>query len=326
MPPWHADPKHGKFSNDRSLKKEDRDTLLAWVDAGCPKGDEKNLPPKRVFASEWRVGKPDLILTMKEPFNVPDEAPPKGVPYQYFEVETDFTEDKWVERAEARAGATEVVHHIVVFIVPPGMKFNQRDPGMRVLCGTAPGDMPFIAPAGAAKKVPKGSKLVLQMHYTPNGKAHSDRSSVGLVFAKQPVERQVRTMPVFNPRIAIPPGDENYEIESEFTFKEHARVLSFMPHMHVRGKDFFVEAILPDGEKRTLLNVPRFDFNWQSVYRYAEPLFFPPGTTIHCVAHFDNSPNNPNNPDPKKTVYWGDQTWEEMMIGWMDFAYEKKPE
>jgi hypothetical protein len=326
MPPWHADPQHGKFSNDRRLSSEERDSLLAWIDQGCPKGDEKDMPPRRVFSSEWRVGKPDVILTMAETYEVPAEAPRTGVPYKYFTVDTNFDEDRWVERAEARAGAAEVVHHIVVFIVPEGKRFNQNDPGMRVLCGTAPGDMPFIAPAGAAKKVPKGAKLVFQMHYTPNGRAQPDRSSVGLVFAKQPVERQVRTHPVFNPKIAIPPGDGNYKIESEFTLKEDARILSFMPHMHLRGKDFFIEAIYADGKKETLLSVPRFNFNWQSVYRYAEPVMVPSGTKIHCIAHFDNSKNNPNNPDPTKTVYWGDQTWEEMMIGWMDFAYEKKPE
>jgi peroxiredoxin len=326
MPPWHADPRHGRFSNDRRLSEEDRKDLLAWIDQGCPKGADKDLPPRREFASDWRIGKPDAILTMEQEYEVPAESPPRGVPYQYFTVDTNFTEDKWVERAEARPGAAAVVHHIVVFIVPPGMKFNQRDPGMRVLCGTAPGDMPFIAPSGAAKKVPQGAKLVFQMHYTPNGKAQADRSSVGLVFAKQPVERQVRTHPVFNPRIAIPPGAGNHEIESEFVMKEDARILSFMPHMHVRGKDFFIEAIYPDGKKETLLSVPRFNFNWQSVYRYAEPFKVPQGTKIHCIAHFDNSKDNPNNPDPTKTVFWGDQTWEEMMIGWMDFAYERKPD
>jgi hypothetical protein len=300
--------------------------LLSWVDQGCPKGDEKDLPPRRTFSSDWRIGKPDAVVSMTETYQVPAESPKSGIPYQYFTMETNFDEDKWVERAEARAGSPEVVHHIVVFIVPPGAKFNQRDPGMRVLCGTAPGDMPFIAPPGAAKKLPKGAKLVFQMHYTPNGKAQPDQSSVGLVFAKKPVEYQVRTVPVFNPKIAIPAGESNYEIESEFVIKENSRIFSFMPHMHVRGKDFFIEAILPDGTKETLLSVPRFNFNWQSVYRFAEPVSVPAGTKIHCIAHFDNSTKNPNNPDPTKTVFWGDQTWEEMMIGWMDFAYDRKPD
>src|SRR5262249_31984191 len=157
--------------------------------------------------------------------------------------DTNLTEDRWVERAEAKGGAAAVVHHIVVFIQPPGIEFNQRDPGMRVLCGTAPGDMPFIAPSGAAKKIPAGSKLVFQMHYTPNGKVYKDRSCVGVVFAKKPVERQVHTMPVLNPRIEIQPAEDNYQIESWFTFKDNAHILSFMPHMHLRGKDFRYEAV-----------------------------------------------------------------------------------
>jgi hypothetical protein len=326
MPPWHADPRHGKFSNDRQLSKEDRDSLLAWVDQGCPKGDDKDLPPRKEFHSEWRIGKPDHIFTMKTPYDVPAEAPKGGVPYQYIDVETNFTEDQWVTAAEARPGANEVVHHIVVFSVPPGAKFDQRERGLRVLCGTAPGDMPFIAPEGAAKHVPKGSKLVFQMHYTPNGKAQSDVSKVGVVLAKKPVERQVRTMPIHNFKFAIPPGDDNYQVESEFTFKEPGHILSFMPHMHVRGKDFHIEAIYPDGRKETMLSVPRYNFNWQSVYRYKTAPAMPTGTKIHCTAHFDNSEKNLNNPDPKKTVYWGDQTWEEMMIGWMDYVHDKKPE
>jgi hypothetical protein len=195
-----------------------------------------------------------------------------------------------------------------------------------VLCGTAPGDMPFVAPPGTAKKVPAGSRFVFQMHYTPNGRAQKDQSCVGVIFAKKPVEHRAQTMPILNHRFLIPPGDDNYKVESEFPLKEDAHILSFMPHMHLRGKDFMYEAVYPDGKKETLLSVPRYDFNWQSVYRLAEPKAVPAGTKVHCVAHFDNSIKNLNNPDPTKPVKWGDQTWEEMMIGWMDFYYDKKAE
>jgi peroxiredoxin len=323
MPPWYADPRFGKFANDRSLSPSERDTLLAWIDQGCPKGDDKDLPPARKFPEGWSIGTPDAVFTMKEEFAVPAEAGKNGIPYKYFEVETNFTEDKWVERAEAKGGAAAVVHHIVVFIVPPGMQFRQNDPGLRVLCGTAPGDMPFIAPVGAAKLIPKGSKLVFQMHYTPNGRPAKDASSVGMIFAKAPVEHRMLTMPVLNPRFLIGPGDDNYEVESQFKFKEAGHIVSFMPHMHLRGKDFLYEAIYPDGKKEMLLSVPRYNFNWQSVYRLAEPKAVPEGTVVHCVAHFDNSAKNPNNPDPTQKVMWGDQTWEEMMIGWMDFYFDK---
>jgi peroxiredoxin/mono/diheme cytochrome c family protein len=323
MPPWHADPKYGKFSNDRRLSKEDKETLLAWLDSGMAKGDPKDLPPPRQFAEGWTIGKPDVVFKMPEPYDVPAEAPKWGVPYQYFQVETNFTEDKWVERAEARADALPVVHHIVIFVVPADQKFRENGRNS-VLCGTAPGDMPMILEPGFAKKVPKGAKLIFQMHYTPNGKAMKDQSMVGLIFAKEPPKQMVRDIPIasrdfIRRDIKIPAGADNHQIESEFVFPMDGHALSFMPHMHLRGKDFFIEAIYPDGKKETLLSVPRYNFGWQSVYRLEKPKAMPKGTKIHCIAHFDNSPKNPNNPDPTRDVYWGDQTWEEMMIGWMDF-------
>jgi peroxiredoxin len=330
MPPWYADPHFGKFANDRRLPPGDREALLAWIKQGMPKGDDKDLPEPAKFADGWTIGEPDAVITMPREFEVPAEMPPGGVEYKYFRVPTNFTEDKWVVRAQAKPGVASVVHHIIIFIVPPGQRFAPDRPGA-VLCGTAPGDMPLRLEPGLAKKVPAGSQFVFQMHYTPNGTAAKDRSSVGLVFAKQPPERRVLTRPIdnrlFTTRLqSIPPGAENHQIESEYTFSEDGHVISFMPHMHLRGKDFRIEAIYPDGKTQTLLSIPRYYFGWQSVYRFAEPVKAPKGTKIHCVAHFDNSAKNPNNPDPTKRVYWGDQTWEEMMIGWMDYYFDKKAE
>jgi peroxiredoxin/mono/diheme cytochrome c family protein len=323
MPPWHADPRHGKFRNDRRLSKEDRDTLLAWLDGGTPRGEEKDLPPPRKFIEGWSIGEPDLVLKMPRVYEVPARTTKAGIPYQYFTVDPGFKEDRWIQRAEARAGAPSVVHHVVVFIVPKGEFFNPDAPGA-VLCGTAPGDMPMMLPEGYAKKVPAGARLIFQMHYTPNGKPARDQSSVGLVFAKEPPRRRVITRPVYNASFIarldkIPAGAANYKIEAQHVFKQDVHLLHFMPHMHLRGKDFLYEAVYPDGKKETLLSVPRYDFNWQSVYRLADPLSMPKGTRLHCVAHFDNSADNPNNPDPTRAVYWGDQTWEEMMIGWIDY-------
>ena len=345
MPPWYADPRYGHFVNDRRLPAEDRKTLLEWLNKGTPKGDDKDLPPPRKWDSDWRIGKPDLILTMPKEFAVPAIAPKGGIEYQNFRLKTNFKEDRWVVRAESKPGATEVVHHIVMFIVEPGRLFNPELGNAPVLCGTAPGDMPLILPPGMAKKIPAGSELIFQMHYTPNGKAQKDRSSVGIIFAKEPPERRVQTWPIHNHAFAagkvigssadgvansiknvalrIPAGADNYEMEASIDFKDNGHILNFMPHMHLRGKDFLYEAIYPDGKKETLLSVPRFNFGWQSVYRLEKPLPVPKGTVIHCVAHFDNSRKNPNNPDPSQTVYWGDQTWEEMMIGWMDFYYDR---
>jgi peroxiredoxin len=324
MPPWHADPRYGKFRNDRTLSQAERDTLLTWVDQGCPKGDEKDLPPPRAFMSDWSIGPPDLVLTMPEEFEVPADMPKNGIPYKYFYIETNFKEDRWVQMAEARAGAPEVVHHIVVFIEPPGEHFRPNDPRVRVLGGTAPGDMPIMLLPGTAKRIPAGSRLIFQMHYTPNGRAQKDRSSIGLIFAKRPPDLEVRTVPVFNPAIFIPPGDDNYQVEATYTLDRPSRVVGFMPHMHLRGKDFLYEAIYPDGKRETILSIPRYDFNWQSAYRVAEPFAVPAGTRIRCVAHYDNSRKNLNNPDPTAFVRWGDQTWQEMMIGWLDVAHERK--
>ena len=321
MPPWHADPRFGTFVNDRSLKPEDQKALLSWVDNGCPRGDEKDLPKPRDFKEGWTIGTPDLVLQMPKPYAVPAEAPRGGVPYQFFSVPTHFTEDRWVERAECKVGAPEVVHHIVVYIIAPGELFRPDGP---VLTGTAPGDMPLILEPGYAKKVPAGSRLVFQMHYTPNGRAQTDQSSVGIVFAKEKPRHRVRTRPIYPHSFYskfdwIPAGADNYPIDTTFTFREDTHILAFMPHMHLRGKDFLYERTDAAGNKETLLSVPRYLFGWQTIYRPTKPIAMPKGSRIHCVAHYDNSEKNLSNPDPKKNIYWGDQTWEEMMIGWIDY-------
>ncbi|GIW79852.1 MAG: thiol-disulfide isomerase [Gemmatales bacterium] len=323
MPPWYADPRFGSFANDRRLSKKEIDLLLEWIDSGLAEGDPKDLPPPKKFDPGWRLGKPDLIVAMPKAFSVPAKMPAGGVPYQYFHVDPGFKEDRWVIRAEAKAGAPSVVHHVLVFIVPPGERFFPGNPKTPALGGTAPGDMPLILPSGVAKKIPAGSKLVFQMHYTPNGTPAKDRSSIGLTFAKKPPRYEAQTVPIYTLRFRIPPGADNHRVEASFRFDKNGHLLNFMPHMHLRGKDFRYVAIYPDGKKETLLFVPRYDFNWQSVYRLARPLPVPKGTIIQCIAHYDNSANNPNNPDPTRAVYWGDQTWQEMMIGWLDFYYDE---
>lgn len=326
MPPWPADPKYGKFSNDRSLSDAERKTILAWIDAGCPKGDDKDLPKPKRFAQGWRIDKPDLVLSMGEEFTVPAKKA-GGVPYQYFWVDPHFTEDKWVVQAEAKAGARPVVHHVLVFIERPGTTFDPRRPSAPVLCGVAPGDTALVLPRGVAKRVPKGSKLVFQMHYTPNGKEYKDRSSIGLVFAKGPPEREALTLGISRPtELFIPAGADNQKAEASFTFPADGHVLGFMPHMHLRGKDFLCEAVGTDGKREVLLSVPHYSFGWQASYRLEKPYPMPKGSKLHCLAHFDNSDKNPNNPDPTKDVHWGDQTWEEMMIGWTEIVFDHKPE
>jgi peroxiredoxin len=322
MPPWHADPHYAKFSNDRSLSAEQRDKLLTWVKQGCPEGDHKDLPPPAVFSSNWRVGKPDMVFTMTEEFKVPAKAPVRGVPYQYFRVPTNFTEDVWVQAAEARPGNRAVVHHIIVFVRQPGERRQRTEDGIGngMLVAFAPGDMPLQLEPGNAKKIPKGSELVFQMHYTPNGTEQTDRSSVGLIFARERPAHEIRTRAIANQLFAIPAGDNNKEVKATTVFRQDTLLLSLMPHMHLRGKNFEYRVIYPDDRSEVLLSVPRFDFGWQSNYRLAQPLKLTAGTRIECTAHFDNSATNPNNPDPSRVVVWGDQTWEEMMIGFVDYS------
>ena len=329
MPPWLADPHFGTFQNDRSLSAEDRATLLGWLDQGCPKGDLAELSPAREFVEGWSIGKPDAVFTMPEEFTVPATTDAKGLKYQYFIARTKFTEDRWVQAAEAKPGNRAVVHHIIVFVVKPGadgglMREKTGDGiGDGFLTAYAPGELASAMAPGTAKRIPKNSLLVFQMHYTPNGVEQNDQSCVGLIFAKEPPKIEVRTRAIAQKRLNIPPGEANYEAKSETVFDQDADLLSLLPHMHLRGKDFHYEAVFPDGKRETLLSVPRYDFNWQSNYRLEKPLHLPAGTRIECTAHYDNSKDNPNNPDPNKSVRWGDQTWDEMMIGFVDYAYTK---
>ena len=318
MPPWHADPRYGHFKNDRSLTSVERAALLAWVDQGTPLGDPTKLPPPRTFPEGWSIGTPDVVFELPETQTVPAQG---AVEYVHVRVPTKFKEDVWVEAAEARPGDRSVVHHIIVYQVPlGGMLRGGLDPTSDAhLCGYAPGDMPSVYPKGAGKKITAGSSFIFEIHYTPTGKVKTDKSKVGLIFAKGSVKHKAYTMPIPQGRFEIPPGDGNYEVASEFRFDKDVHVLSFMPHMHLRGKDFKYDIEFPDGRKETLLSVPAYDFGWQSYYTLAESLAVPKGTIIRCLAHFDNSKKNPYNPDPTKAVRWGEQTWEEMMIGYVDY-------
>jgi peroxiredoxin len=326
MPPWHADPKFGHFVNDRSLAKEDRETILEWINEGCPKGSDKDLPPVQDFPEGWRIGKPDAVFTMAKPYKVPAEGPKGGVPYQYFLVDTGFKEDRWVQAAEAKPGNPAVVHHIIVYIMKKGeqRKPNEDGIGDGWLVPYAPGDMPAILAPGTAKKIPKDYALVFQMHYTPNGTEQTDQSSVGLIFAKEPPKNEMHTRSIGTDKFVIPAGATNHEVVAKKVFRQDALLYGLLPHMHLRGKDFTFKVVYPDGKSETLLSVPRYDFNWQSNYRLDKPLTLPAGTRIECTAHFDNSADNPNNPNPKVDVRWGDQTWQEMMIGFVDYVYTGK--
>ena len=314
MPPWHADPRYGEFSNDRRLSQKDVDTIVAWVDQGAKEGDARDLPASPAFTEGWNIGKPDEVFYLPQEYEVPASG---VVEYKYFTVPTNFKEDKWIQAAEIRPGNRAVVHHIIVFAQKAGEQ--------RLLVGYAPGEQPAVIPAGLARKIPAGSNLIFQVHYTPTGVAGKDRSYVGFIFTKEPPKNEIVTRPVLNARFVIPAGDPNYQVESTYTFNEDSHIQSLMPHMHLRGKDFQFKMTYPDGTSKIILSVPKYDFSWQSYYILKEPVAAPKGARLDCLAHFDNSEQNKYNPDPRKEVRWGDQTWEEMMIGWTSYTLDHWP-
>ncbi len=321
MPPWHADPKIGHFSNDSRLTDKQLTLIDKWVEAGAPEGDPAELPESPTFAEGWQIPEPDEVIYMRDkPFEVPEEG---EVEYQHFVVDPGWTEDKWIKAVEARPGNPEVVHHILIFVRTP--RAIRRGGAGQIstdwLAAYAPGTRQGVLPAGMARFVPAGSKLIFQQHYTPNGSTQSDRSYLGIVFAdKEEIRKEVAVANAGNYGFKIPPNAPNHKVKSSFTFSRDALLLTLMPHMHLRGKDFNYQAIYPDGRREMLLSVPQYDFGWQTIYSLAEPKLMPAGTKLQCVAHFDNSDDNLNNPDPTVAVRFGEQTWDEMMIGFFEIA------
>jgi len=342
MPPWFADPHYGKFSNDRSLRKSEIDTVVAWVDAGAPRGDAKDMPPPREFANGWTIPKPDAVIELPTPF----EIPASGVlEYQHILIPAPFKTDQWVQMAEARPTDRSHVHHIIAFIREPGSKWlKDAKPGIPFvpekvkenentdtselpsdfLVGYAPGQPPERFEPGQAKLIRAGSDIILQVHYTTDGKASSDRSRIGLVFAKEQPKKRVFTVSATNGKFKIPAGDPNYRVDAEFELGTNVTLYGLHPHMHGRGKDFEYRVKYPGGQTQTLLSVPNYRATWQLWYDLAEPIALPKGTKIQCTAHFDNSPNNALNPDPTKDVVWGDQSWDEMMVGFFNVVFDAK--
>ncbi len=323
MPPWSADPKYGHWANDPRLSEQEIATLVKWVSLGAPKGEDKDLPPAPKFTEGWTIGNPDAVIEMAEEYTVPADG---EVPYLYFSMPTGFTEDKWIQAMEIRPGNRSVVHHVIAYAQDASIK--DRTPGgegelrqgRTHLGGITPNKTGITYSPDSARLIKKGSNIVFQMHYTTNGVATKDRTKIGFVFAKEPGKKMLMTGNAINVRFAIPAGADNHEVKASKTFDEDVLITSFMPHMHVRGKAFSYTAVYPDGRSEVLLNVPKYDFNWQHTYIPKSPIALPKGTRLDCVAYFDNSAKNKYNPDPTKPVHWGDQTWEEMMIGWFTYT------
>jgi mono/diheme cytochrome c family protein len=332
MPPWFADPHVGKFANDRTLSQADVDLLARWADTGAVAGNPKDAPAPLQFVEGWNIGKPDLVVEMPNDFNVPSSG---TIDYTYFVVPLNLTEDKWVQMAEARPGNRAVVHHIIAYVREPGSKWmKDAKPGEpfvpskdsegngEFLVGYAPGTIPLELKPGQAKLIKAGSDIILQMHYTANGKEGKDRTRVGLVFANEPPKERVMMLAAATKKFAIPPGADNYQVDAKITLQGDATLQQMLPHMHLRGKAFEYRITYPDGRTEELLKVPNYSFSWQLSYLPVAPIFLPKGTTISCSAWYDNSANNPNNPDPKVEVHYGDQSWEEMMFGFFEVSFD----
>lgn len=342
MPPWFAEPGYGKFVNDPSMSQNDIDTLVSWVDNGAPRGDMTDMPAPKKFADGWMIPEPDIVFQLPKPFPVPATG---VMEYKYIIIPTGFTEDKWVEQVQAAPTDYTVVHHIVAYVRAPGSnyfkdmpknEFFEAPPSKQTakppkddvpndwLTGFAPGQPPDVFKPGQAKLIPAGSDIVLEIHYMPEGKATEDQSRLGLVLAKTPPVERTMTLSAGNSSFKIPPGDPDFRVDASYTLPEDVTLLGLHPHMHMRGKAAQYRIQFADGKTETILNVPRYNWRWQLWYDLAEPMRLPKGTKLQCTEHFDNSPNNPDNPDPSKTVIWGQQSFDEMMVCMFNVAFDAK--
>ncbi len=341
MPPWPADPHFGKFANDRSLSRADLDTLTAWADAGAVEGKASDAPPPRAFVAGWNIPKPDVVIKMPEAVSVPAKG---TIEYQYVILPSGFTEDKWVQAVEVRPSNRAVVHHAVVFLREPNSRWlagakngvafapavssaqerliNTGGGGSDILTTYTPGMVPDNWGPGQAKLIKAGSDLVFQIHYTADGTAGPDQTSIGLVFAKEPPKQKIVSISAANRMFRIPAGDPNYSAQATFMVRTPVTLVNLFPHLHLRGKAFQYDIIYPDGRTETILKVDKWSLNWQLAYTLSEPLALPAGTRIRATAWWDNSENNPANPDPKAEVAWGEQSWEEMLVGFMNVAVD----
>ena len=348
MPPWHAEGPHGVFRNDRRLSESDKETILRWIDGGAKPGDLKNLPPRPEYPTNWAIGNPDAVVTMSEDFVVP---PSGTVEYQYFEVPTGFTEDKWVQAMEFMPGAREVVHHVLVYakvpptpgavavaptprpagtpapqplFVRPAAQNNTPDaPRLdtrhgpprqlgALIGGTAPGTNVMEFVKGTALRLRAGTVLTFQMHYTAKGHEMHDRTSVGFKFAREMPDEEIYSSQFVNGALLLPAGAKDVAVPAELGMNQPVRIWGLLPHTHLRGTRWQYKLEKPDGTSEIILDVPRYDFNWQTYYLFDKPLDGPAGGKITSMAWYDNSATNKSNPDATKDVRWGDQTWEEM--------------
>jgi mono/diheme cytochrome c family protein/peroxiredoxin len=339
MPPWKPVEGWGDFRNRRSMSHEEIQQIDRWVQAGCPEGDRSRLPPPPQFVDGWTLGEPDFILGPSEPYTVSSDGKDE---YRCFVLPTNFDDDQYVVALEVLPGNMRVVHHVIAFIDTsgrsnkldaadsgPGYTTTQATPGflpVSGLGGWAPGNVPDRLPDGMAKVLPKGANVVMQVHYHKTGKAEIDQTRLGVHLAKKPIERAVRVLPVMPfggplSGMEIPAGADHHEIRCSVTLPVDMQAIGVTPHMHLLGKDMQLTATSPDGRVERLLYVKNWDFNWQEGYKFRRPVALARGTRIDMVAHFDNSTANQNNPrNPPEVVGWGEQTFDEMCIAFLEWA------
>lgn len=321
MPPWHADPAHGRFANDFSLTPAEASRLVAWIDAGAPRGLgadplATDPPPDPV---QWPLGTPDKVVSIAT-----QSLPASGeIPYRYLLVQNPYAKDVWLRAAAVKPGNREVVHHCLVFVAKTVSDFLQVQGGLGgFFAGYVPGMDQVEYPAGTGKLLPKGAFMVFQMHYTPSGKAATDQTQLGFYLAPQPPARELTTTAAYTTTFNIPPGARDHEVIAETTVSRDSLLYEMSPHMHFRGARMRFEALYADGRRETLLNVPGYEFAWQALYRLTEPKRLPAGTRVRITGGFDNSEWNPWNPSPTSSVQFGEQTSDEMLIGYLNLAPE----
>ena len=325
MPPWGADTSVRAYKNDTSLSQDEIDTIAAWVDAGAPRGNDADLPEVPQFTEGWSIGEPDLVFTMLEPFEVPADG---TVPYSYVTVPTNLKQDTWISAYEFVPGDRRVLHHVIAQVMqddgkPATGEVLLRRDGDRTQAegatvgGYVPNRLGTVYPEGVATRLPAGADIEAQMHYTTIGEPATDQSSWGVVLAAEPDSmRRASGGQIINPMFRIEAGNPSFEVKASRKIKEDTYLSTMMPHMHVRGKSAKFIVKFPDGREEVALSVPNYDFNWQLNYQLEEPIFMPAGSELQTVFTYDNSTNNRHNPDPTAEVRWGDQTWEEMMLGY----------
>jgi hypothetical protein len=352
MPPWHASTKEGgPFRGARVLTDAELKTLADWAEAGAPGGDPKDGPPPTEWSSDWALGPPDLILKMPEPYKLGPSGPDE---YRVIVIPSGLTEGRWIAAVDFKPGNRKIVHHVLgaYDVTGNARKIDAADPGPGYatsgggygrlpnglpfipsgqLWGWAPGRVPRLSPEGTARALPAGADVLLQIHYHKSGKPEEDATTMGLYFAKGPVDKQIRSAIVLPPRkgfsvkpdLKIRAGEAHHEVTGSLVIRQDSHLLAVFPHMHLLGKDFVLRSVRPDGSRQTLIRIDDWDFNWQNPYEFVTPVALPKGTRIEMTAHFDNSAENPRNPsDPPIEVHWGEQTTDEMCIGFLQLTHD----